>query len=606
MWCKRGNYAQSLRVMGLKTQTLRVKQFLAQLDIPLNSIHISISPSPPCRDSSDPNTRRTKTSNKRKHICSSIRTNHISPSRISHEHWWIRITNGNLKRVLSPRSFSMPECASTPHHNEHHFALLQSSTNASWNAAQLDQFGVGLVHGGEYPNRVEGSLSPLHSCHIEASQSINDNHHQRQSQRFFSKYNRLALLSSDGHKHETINRVLADKISQRRAEESVCEEHLRIPNTIRRSPLGDCEWQHSSRQSISGYEAAHLIWSRCQPARLRFVRVGADRSILIEEYPAWDARQCTYEFPLNNACITVVGAADGGLGVRVELELELGQTTSPYASPSHLGTVSQLSKSQLKFEKRLLGLFGIRQRDEPQLHHVIHHLHESVSPDGDIMWKPREEELRYLSQLHRKSHWLQDLTKISIRKTVCALQSKAKVRQLPLTPKMKAFLRADSTSQHFKRVLAHIFNFIVMFLLILSLYAYFSRISSNQASNDLSFWKVSNSNLNVLVIRWKTTNWTMSVEWWRLDDGRTNGRDIHWLMFVEWMMIAELSLFDSAETINNDPTTELPPPTQRFTLIPPIPFALTSILIPQLQSLSPAYISIPTSPSIHPLSMHSL
>ena len=60
----------------------------------------------------------------------------------------------------------------------------------------------------------------------------------------------------------------------------------------------------------------------------------AERSSIIAEYPRPDDRQSTDELPLNNASIAVIGAAHGCLGVWLELELELGLSTAPAATPS--------------------------------------------------------------------------------------------------------------------------------------------------------------------------------------------------------------------------------------------------------------------------------
>ena len=146
--------------------------------------------------------------------------------------------------------------------------------------------------------------------------------------------------------------------------------------------------------------------------------------------------------------------------------MELGQSASPAApSPYARGGMAGY-KSQLKFEKRVLRLVRMRQHVESHLHPVILHLHESVSPDWDIMWRPMEEELRYLIQLHRKPLRLQDLARISIRKAVSGQHFKVKVRNLPIPTKMKAFVRADITHQLLTRVFADFFYFSVVFFFV--------------------------------------------------------------------------------------------------------------------------------------------
>ena len=96
MPCKRLNCAQCLTLMVLKNQTRRVKRFLAQLE--------HSHPFDPCRcplqlagDSSDFTTPRGKTSLKLKNISSSIPTSRIFPSRNSHQHLWIQISNWSIK-----------------------------------------------------------------------------------------------------------------------------------------------------------------------------------------------------------------------------------------------------------------------------------------------------------------------------------------------------------------------------------------------------------------------------------------------------------------------------------------------------------------------------
>ena len=107
MSCKRVNCAQCLTVMVLKTQTRRVKQFLANLDKAHPFDPSVVVPFTSCRDSLDTPTTRTKTSNKWKNICSIIPTSHISPSTNYHLHSWIRITNWSIKCVRSTASSSM-------------------------------------------------------------------------------------------------------------------------------------------------------------------------------------------------------------------------------------------------------------------------------------------------------------------------------------------------------------------------------------------------------------------------------------------------------------------------------------------------------------------
>ena len=106
MPCKRLNLAQCLTVMVFKNQTRCLKQLPAQLDKSDTSTHISFSPSPRCRDSSDMATTKRKTSHNLKNICSSIQSRHIYPSTNSHQHSWIRIINWSIKCVPSTISSS--------------------------------------------------------------------------------------------------------------------------------------------------------------------------------------------------------------------------------------------------------------------------------------------------------------------------------------------------------------------------------------------------------------------------------------------------------------------------------------------------------------------
>ena len=97
---------------------------------------------------------------------------------------------------------------------------------------------------------------------------------------------------------------------------------------------------------------------------------------------------------------------------------------------------------------------------------------------------------------------------------------------------------------------------------------------------------------------------------WRVDDGRMNGRDLRRLIFVEGMMIAELSVLDTDEPYALTPT------------IPDLPQWNTTLLTHRstflLDSLLTQHLSRPTSPlmifcislhrdiSLHPLFVHSL
>ena len=140
-----------------------------------------------------------------------------------------------------------------------------------------------------------------------------------------------------------------------------------------------------------------------------------------------------------------------------------------------LGADWQEYKSQRQFEKRVLRLVRMRQHVESLLHPVILHLHESVSPDWDIMWTQMEEELRYLIQLHGMPLRLQDLARISIRKAVGGQHFKSRVSKLPLPPRLKAFVRADITRQLLKRVCSHNIIFLHMLFDIVLLWICFHR-----------------------------------------------------------------------------------------------------------------------------------
>ena len=135
--------------------------------------------------------------------------------------------------------------------------------------------------------------------------------------------------------------------------------------------------------------------------------------------------------------------------------MELGQGPSPSAPTPHARDGLAAVKSQRQFEKRVLRLVRMRQHVESHLHSVIHHLHESVWPDWDIIWSQMEEELRYLIHLQREQIRLQDLARISIRKAEGGQHFKAWVSKLPLPPRLKAFVRADITRRLLKRVSSH-------------------------------------------------------------------------------------------------------------------------------------------------------
>ena len=54
-----------------------------------------------------------------------------------------------------------------------------------------------------------------------------------------------------------------------------------------------------------------------------------------DEYPGRDDRKWPDEFPVNYKCITVIGAAHSCMAVMLEFELEVRQSTSSGANPSH-------------------------------------------------------------------------------------------------------------------------------------------------------------------------------------------------------------------------------------------------------------------------------
>ena len=100
----------------------------------------------------------------------------------------------------------------------------------------------------------------------------------------------------------------------------------------------------------------------------------------------------------------------------------------------------------------------------------------------------------------------------------------------------------------------------------------------------------------------------MSVESWRVENGRTNGRDVRCLMFLECMlMIPDLSLLYSDETRTTDSSKSRTAALNTTLLSHPS----TSLLTPhpshpKPHSWPPASHSNLQSPMIYPLSIHSL
>ena len=274
-----------------------------------------VSPSPRCKDSLDIPTTRKKTSLWLKNISSSIPTSHVYLSTNSHQYSRIQIIIGSIK---STRSTPWSSNGRMWIQVWSEWASLRTTSILSkciMNPGMFTSIQGGLAQDGQSSQGIEGGQSAINSWCLKAPQSINENHQQTQSQELFPEYHRLALLSRDRHKDETIDRFVADKISQWRGEESVFKEHLSPPNTNRRSEFGEGESQDPSRVSISTYVTSHTTWYRCQPARIRVFHVVAIRSITIDEYPGWDDCQWPNELPLYNASIHVIGSAHGCLGV---------------------------------------------------------------------------------------------------------------------------------------------------------------------------------------------------------------------------------------------------------------------------------------------------
>ena len=119
------------------------------------------------------------------------------------------------------------------------------------------------------------------------------------------------------------------------------------------------------------------------------------------------------------------------------------------------------------------------------------------------------------------------------------------------------------------------------------------------------FNKWSHSNLNLLWSRLKSTTWTLWVEWRRVDDATTNGRDGHCLMLLEWMlMISYFSLFDSEETRTTDAPNSRTAPLNSTLLNHPF----TSLLSPhhshRTSTLMTSCISLKSHISIDPSSIN--
>ena len=117
-----------------------------------------------------------------------------------------------------------------------------------------------------------------------------------------------------------------------------------------------------------------------------------------------------------------------------------------------LGADWQQYRSQRKFEKYVLSLIRRRSHLSGHWHPLFHHLRKAVWANQECMWSPMTRELCYVHRLRQQPLRLQDLARISIRKSVRGNQFKARLRKLPLPPKMKAFVRADITRQLLRMV----------------------------------------------------------------------------------------------------------------------------------------------------------
>ena len=139
----RVNCTQCLSVIGLKEQTLRVKQFVAISSGPALSIRMSLPPLPRCRASWEMPPTRRKKSLKLENISSSIPTTQMYPSTNSHSthgsKTWMGVSSGSFLH----RHLLLHDCQCRPSRNDHHLGLVETARNASWNLACLHQFRVG-------------------------------------------------------------------------------------------------------------------------------------------------------------------------------------------------------------------------------------------------------------------------------------------------------------------------------------------------------------------------------------------------------------------------------------------------------------------------------